>query len=116
MDVNEQIDATLTQLFIQAHSQFGDAIKGFWFDDSEACPGCGREIDLMKYKGKEAMSLNAFIYRKRGMLIGYFLCGRCANQIFRDAERNPMQQTSRHTIIEKNLIKAYQKYLNSMDA
>lgn len=115
-EIDEQIEAALAQLFMQTHAQFGDAIKGYWFNDSEICPGCGRKVDLMKYKGEAAMSLNAFIYRKPGILIGYFLCGRCAKQIFRDAKKNPGQQTERHDQIEANLIKAYQQHISSMNS
>ena len=116
MDIDEHVDAILTQLFVQARSQFGNAIKSFWFHGKDACPACGRRIDLMKLKGKEAMLLNAYIYRKRGVLIGYFLCGRCAEQILRAAKRNPGKQTAVHGAIEMNLEKAYQDHMNSMDA
>lgn len=112
----DDVDAILTQMFLQARSQFGNAIKSFWFHDKDACPGCSRNIDLMKVKGKDAMSLNAYIYRERGVLIGYFLCSRCAQKVFQGAKRNPGQQTSRHATIEINLAKAYRNHMNSMDA
>ncbi len=113
---NEYADKLLGQMFQQAKAQFGSAVKAFWFYDGDPCPGCGSEIDAMEFKGKEALSLNAFIYRERGILIGYFLCGRCAGKIFRDAEQNPYQQTSLHTIIKMNLVEAYQQHIRSMDA
>jgi len=116
MSARDYAEASLAQLFAQARAQFGDAVKGFWFYDGEPCPGCGFPVDVMKYKGKDALSLNAFIYRPRGVLIGYALCGLCAQQIFQGAERNPRVQTPLHAVIERNLITAYRKYLNSQDA
>ncbi len=106
----------LAQMFRQAKTQFGNAVKTHWFNDNDACPGCGREIDVVKVKGRDSLSLNAFIYRERGVLIGYLLCSRCAKKIFRAAKQNPYQQIALHATIEANLIKAYQKYLRSMDA
>jgi hypothetical protein len=50
------------------------------------------------------------------MLIGYFLCSLCAQQIFEAAERNPGVQIPLHGVIERNLIAAYQRYLASQDA
>ena len=113
---DEYANDLLAKMFRQAKAQFGNAIKSYWFNDSDACPGCGREIDALKIEGQEALSLNAFIYRERGVLIGYFLCSRCAEKIFQDAKQSPFLQTSLHTAIETNLIKAYQKYLCSLDA
>ena len=113
---NKHADDLLAQMFRQAKAQFGNAVKAYWFNDDDACPGCGGEIDAMKVKGEDALSLNAFIYRKTGVLIGYLLCGRCAKKIFRAAKKNPYQQISLHDVIEANLIKAYQKHLRSMDA
>jgi hypothetical protein len=76
-------DELLRKLYTQTKSQFGDAVKSFWFYDGKLCPACNhRKIDLMKIKGKEALSLNAFIYRETGTLIGYFLCSNCARRVF----------------------------------
>ena len=50
------------------------------------------------------------------MLIGYFLCNLCAQQIFKAAERNPGVQIPLHDVIERNLITAYHRYLASQDA
>jgi len=113
---DEQANDLLTQMFRQAKAQFGNAVKSYWFNGNDACPGCGREVDAVRVKGKDALSLNAFIYRERGVLIGYLLCGRCAKKIFRAAKRNPYTQTPLHADIEANLVKAYQKHLRSMDA
>ena len=110
--IDESLNAALAQMFAQAQMQFGKAIKAYRFHDDETCPGCGRRVDFMKVKGKNALSLNAFIYRERGVLIGYLLCGRCAKQVFRDNKRNPGQETSLHDTIEQNLIKAYLRTLN----
>lgn len=110
-------DKILEMMFAQGRAQFGDAFKSFWFYDGEFCPGClARPIDKMKYKGKEALSINGFMYRPRGVLIGYFLCDTCANHIFKEAEKNPYKQTRLHAEIEMNLKDAYHKHLASLDA
>lgn len=116
MNANEYAEAALAQYFLQAQAQFGNAVQAHWFYDGDACPGCGGEIDAMMYEGEEALSLNGFIYRERRVLIGYVLCSRCATQIFEAAERNPGRQTARHTTIEANLRKAYDKHMGSLDA
>ena len=114
---NPSAEQLLKTLFTQAQAQFGDAVQSFWFYDSDLCPGClARPIDAMKIKGKDALSLNAFIYRPRGILIGYFLCQRCATYIFDEAQKNPYTQTPLHTDIEQHLIAAYHKHLASLDA
>ncbi len=115
-DAEEYADAALAQLFARATAQFGNAVKSYWVYDGDPCPGCGFPVEVMHYKGKDALSLNAFIYRPRGVLIGYILCGHCAQQIFDAAERNPGVQTPLHAVIEQNLIKAYQRRLASLDA
>ncbi len=110
-------DEMLAQLFAQAKAQFGDAVKSFWFYDGDLCPACSqRPIEVMKFKGKDALSLNAFIYRQRGVLIGYLLCETCAKQIFRDAQKHPYTQTAAHAEIEKNLISAYLSYIGKLNA
>src|SRR6476469_5400782 len=102
MSKNE-ISKLLDELFRQAQSQFGSAIKSRWFYDRDGCPGCGREIDAVKFKKKKALSLNAFIYRDHGVLIAYLLCGKCAQHIFKEAETNTFGPTDLHSEIEKNL-------------
>ncbi|MDP2975374.1 MAG: hypothetical protein Q8N45_04080 [Anaerolineales bacterium] len=110
-------DELLNKLFIQAKAQFGAAIKSFWFYDGDLCPACAqRPIGVVKYKGKDALAINAFIYRERGVLIGYFLCETCATHIFKEAQKNPYRQTLIHADIERNLIAAYHKHLASLDA
>lgn len=116
MDVKDYVDAVMAQTLALARKQFGDAVKGFWFYAPDPCPGCGFPIDAIQHKGQDALSLNTFIYRPRGMLIGYFLCSLCAKQIFQAAERNPGVQIPLHGVIERNLITAYQRYLASLDA
>lgn len=116
MKAEESVENALAEMFRLSKARFGNAIKGYWFCDDETCPGCGRPIDLVKIKGQEALSLNAFIHRKPGILIGYLLCKRCARQIFQAAEKNPYQQIPLHAMIEKNLIEAYQRHVNSLPA
>jgi hypothetical protein len=106
-----EINELLEQLFRQAQMQFGNAIKSRWFYDRDGCPGCGNEINLVKWKKKKALSLNAFIYREHGVLIGYLLCGKCANYIFQESKTNPYGQTDLHTEIEKNLKQAFVRHL-----
>ena len=107
---NEIFDL-LDQLYLQTKSQLGSAIKSRWFYDGDGCPGCGREIKKMKFKGQSALSLNVFIFRAHGVLIGYLLCGKCARHIFKAAEANPIEPTALHSEIEKNLKKAFVKHL-----
>jgi hypothetical protein len=92
-------------------------MKSSWFYDRDLCPGClARPVGAIKFKGKDALAINAFIYRQRGVLIGYFLCGSCAKYIFDEAQKNPYKQTPKHTDIERNLIFAYHDHLRSLDA
>ncbi len=114
MTPEEQVDQVLIQMFAQAHAQFGKVMKGYWFYEPDTCPGCGRRVDAMQYKGKEALSVNAFIYRKRGILIGYLLCNHCANEIHRSAEKRPGVQIARHDIIEETLSAAYEAHMNRL--
>lgn len=101
----------LELLFRQAKMQFGSAIKSRWLHDGDGCPGCGRKIDEMKFKGKKALSLNAFIFREHGVLIAYLLCGKCAKQIFPNSGKDLQGRLPLHTEIENNLKQAYVKHL-----
>lgn len=117
MDAKTYADAIMARTLALARKQFGNAIKGFWFYDGDACPGCGFPIDTFQYQGQDGLSINTFIYRPTGMLIGYLLCSLCARQIFEAVERNPgIQTTPLHDVIERNLITAYRRYLASRDA
>lgn len=111
------LDNLMDKLYMQAKAQFGAAIKSFWFYDGDLCPACvQRPIGVVKYKGQDALAINAFIYRERGVLIGYFLCGTCATYIHKEAKKNPYQQTPLHADIERNLTAAYHKHLASLNA
>lgn len=103
---NNEIFETLELLFRQAQMRYGSAVRSRWFHDGDGCPGCGREVKGMKYKGKDALSLNAFIYREHGVLIGYLLCGKCAKQVIKATSQTPL-----HTEIEKTLKSAFVKHL-----
>ena len=112
-----EADKILEMMYAQGKAQFGDAMKSFWLYDGDVCPGCmARPIDTMKIKGKDALSINGFMYHPRGVLIGYFLCETCANYIFKEAAKNPYKQTPLHADIEKNLAEAYLRHLSSLDA
>jgi hypothetical protein len=116
-DTKTEADKLLNTLFTQAKAQFGDAVKSFWFYDGELCPGCLQHpIGVVKFKGRDALALNAFLYRPRGVLIGYFLCEACASFIFKEAQKNPYKQTPLHADIERNLTAAYHKHVASLDA
>lgn len=103
-------------MFKLARAQFGDAVKSQWFYDGDACPGCGREIDAVKWKGEDAISLNAFIHCKPGVLIGYLLCGRCGEEVMRAGQSPFKRQTSLHVQIEQTLVEAYERHIRSLDA
>jgi hypothetical protein len=104
-------------MFTQGKAQFGDAVKSFWLYDGDLCPGClARPVGVITMKGEDALAINGFMYRPRGVLIGYFLCEVCANFIFKEAQKNPLKQTPLHADIERNLADAYLRYLSSLDA
>lgn len=85
-DTKASADKVLRAMLAQARAQFGDAVKSFWFYEGELCPGCmARPIGIIKMKGENALAINGFIYRPRGVLIGYFLCQTCATNIFDEA-------------------------------
>jgi len=104
-------------MFAQAKAQFGNAVKSFWFYEGDLCPAClARPTGVIKMKGENAVAINGFMYRARGVLIGYFLCQTCATYIFEEAQKNPYKETSLHADIEQNLAAAYHKHLASLDA
>lgn len=105
---NKEISDLLDGIFHQAQIQFGAAIKSRWFHDGDGCPGCGREVKGMKFKGKDALSLNAFIFREHGVLIAYLLCGKCARKIFKEGGSTEIPL---HAEIEKTLKQAFLKHL-----
>ena len=109
MNEEKYLESILSELFARAQAQFGSAVRSYWLHDGNGCPGCGHPIGATKHKGEDALSLNAFIHRPVGVLIGYLLCGRCATKIFRAAERKPGQQIPLHSKIEQALIRAYER-------
>jgi hypothetical protein len=106
--------AILDAMVSYGKAQFGDAVKAYWVYDGDVCPGClKRPIAVFNHRGKTALSVNGFMYRERGVLIGYLLCGQCAQDVFRAARNG---KTRVHEDIEKNLSQAYLRYLASLDA
>ncbi|MBX3290757.1 MAG: hypothetical protein KF855_15690 [Acidobacteria bacterium] len=103
---NNEIFEQLDWLFYQSQMQFGSLVKSRWMHTEENCPGCGKKLTLTKFKGKKALSLNTFIYRERGVLIGYLLCGGCAKQIF-SKDTQHVGKLPLHDQIEKTLIESY---------
>ncbi len=116
MGANQQAEAMLAQMFTMAKAQFGNAVKSSWFHAGDACPGCGRPVGAIRHKGKQAISLNAFIHRKPGVLIGYLLCNRCVAVVMEAGKKFPPAETPLHATIETNLITAYERYRKSLDA
>lgn len=93
-------------------AQFGNAARAYWFYEDDLCPCClSRPVGEMMYNNQKALSINAFMYRKRGVLIAYMLCGQCAQEIM---SQSPKEPTSMHKAIEDNLVSAYLRYMNSL--
>ena len=93
-------------------AQFGNAVKAYWFYDGDLCPCClTRPIDEMMFEGKKALSINAFMYRERGVLIAYLLCGKCAEKL---VALSPKEPTPMHKDIENNLVTGYLRHVNSL--
>ncbi len=103
---DKELVELLEMLFRQSQMRFGSAVGSRWLHDGDGCPGCGSVINVTKYKKKNCLSLNAYIYREHGALIAYLLCSKCANQVIRATENLPL-----HAEIEKNLKAAYIKHL-----
>jgi hypothetical protein len=116
MNTNQTLEDLMAEVFSHARMQLGNAIQGHWFHDSQRCPGCRRPVDAGQDGGTQTLSLNAFIYRERGVLIGYLLCTRCAHRIMRSAQKRPGVQIPLHSRIEQTLIQAYQQHVSGMDA
>jgi hypothetical protein len=108
----KEIMDLLDLMFRQMQMQTGGAIQDRWFHDGDGCPGCGQAVKAMKFKGKNALSLNTFIDREHGVLIAYMLCGKCARRVIRDSKSIPSGQTTElHIQIEKNLKQALAKHM-----
>lgn len=108
-DADNFISDVMQQLEVVGRRLYGDAVKSYWVHASERCPCCAkRPIDFMDYKGERALSLSVFIYRERGVLIGYMLCPVCGQEVMRTSSK---WQAKMHEDIERNLIAAYKRYL-----
>ena len=116
MKKEHDIDNMMAQLLLQYEEQYGNTIKSYWFHESDFCPSCGRKVDFFKVKRGQAISLNGFLYRQRNVLLGYFLCGRCAKRIHQDARLYPGVETEQHAKIELTLITAYHQHMNALDS
>ncbi|MFB3905879.1 MAG: hypothetical protein ACE15E_20715 [Acidobacteriota bacterium] len=99
----DNADELLDQLAAFGEARFGNAIKEYWFHADDLCPGCmKRKAGAVRYQGQNALSLNCYFYRQRGVLIGYLLCGTCARKALRASSTGSLHKT-----IERNLITAY---------
>ncbi|HBE83101.1 MAG TPA: hypothetical protein DDW24_10020 [Blastocatellia bacterium] len=56
---DKEIAELLELIFQQAKMQFGPAIRSRWLHDVNGCTGCGGVINVLKFKNKYALSLNA---------------------------------------------------------
>ena len=109
MDIQEQLAATMEKILSICQAQYGKSIKTYWFYDDDLCPCCAkRRTETFKYKHKEALSLNAFMYHELGVLIGYALCGICAADLLKSSKKH---QALMHESIERHLIEAYHKHM-----
>lgn len=107
MEENSKIIEAVFQLFDNAKRQYGDTIENYWFNDSKLCPACNKKIDIFRFGEKSAISLNGFIYRDLNTLIAYFLCSRCAKEIFRKSKQSKIIYPK----LEENLKKAYTEFI-----
>ena len=106
----------LKAMYEQGKAQFGSAMKGFWLYEGDLCPAClQNSAGEVNFQGEKALSINGFMYRERGILIGYFLCEICTLFIHEHAKKHPYQETPLHTKIETNLKEAYQRHLSSLN-
>ena len=111
MDTQEPFAAAVDKMLSLCKTQYGDAVKAFWFYEAETCPCCTkRQVGTVKYKHEDAVSLNAFMYREMGVLIGYLLCGVCVTDLLRTSKK---RQAIMHAHIEQSLIDGYHKHLTS---
>jgi hypothetical protein len=109
-------EGVLKLMYEQGKAQFGSAMKGFWLYDDDLCPACLKNsAGEVNFQGEKALSINGFMYRERGILIGYFLCEICTLFIHEHAQKHPYQETPLHTKIETNLKEAYQRHLSSLN-
>ena len=101
-------------------AQFGDAVKAFWFYEGDRCPCCGELNPIGEMTERDRrVSLNGFMYRARGVLIGYIMCMKCATAVMVACQEKEAQLTGTtplHQAIEQNLIRAYHRHLASLDA
>lgn len=109
-------EGVLKLMYEQGKAQFGNAMKGFWLYADDLCPAClQNSAGEVNFKGEKSLSINGFMYRERGILIGYFLCEICSLFIHEHAQKHPYQETPLHTKIETNLKEAYQRHLSSLN-
>ena len=101
-------------------AQFGDAARSFWFYDGDRCPCCNKCNPLGEMTEQDRrVSFNGFMYRAKGVLIGYVLCMDCAQKVMAACQEKTAQlagTTPLHQTIERNLTFAYHRYMSSLDA
>ncbi|MHB0935366.1 MAG: hypothetical protein ACYDCO_16630 [Armatimonadota bacterium] len=112
---------TLADTYLEMmQAQFGDSVKAFWFYEGDRCPCCGELNPIAEMTERErTISLNGYMYRARGVLIGYILCIKCANAVMaacQEKEARLTGTTPLHQQIEQYLMRAYHRYLSSLNA
>ncbi len=97
---------------------FANQVKGFWFYDSDLCPGRlqSLEKDAMDFTEDDAISLVSYIYRERGVLLGCILCRSCMARLGEQKRLHPEEEAPLQETILENLIAAYHKHLQSLNA
>ena len=110
MEDNTDITGAVYELFTNAEKMYGDAIKNYWFYESETCPCCGKiKIDTLNMVEKLALSLSAFMYRDMSTLIAYLLCSHCIAELLRKSKRYKIMYKD----LEETLKNAYTEHLKS---
>lgn len=110
MEYNEEITASLYELFSNSEKMYGDALENYWFYESEICPCCNKnKIDPLAMGNKLALSLNGYMYRDLNTLIAYLLCSRCIVELLRKDKRSKVLYKK----IEEALKQAYSEHLKS---
>jgi len=99
--MDSKLKVLLDQVYAQSKIQFGEAVESSWLYAKKNCPGCGKGVSHKSRPGK-TLSINAFLYRPQGVLIGYILCKKCGTKVCRTTRKALL-----HTTIEHSLSNAY---------
>ena len=70
---SNEITELLDDLYFRLKMQLGDVVKSRWVYGGDGCPGCGLKISTMKFKKKNALSVNTFIFGEHGSIDRLFV-------------------------------------------